>query len=55
MCMQGFWKDLLQKNLSRQWLDGLRYSVFGLGDSGYQKFNVYCFVPFLYLCSLLYD
>ncbi|KAM1112537.1 hypothetical protein ACFX13_046228 [Malus domestica] len=47
--MKGFWKDLLQKNLSRQWLDGLRYSVFGLGDSGYQKFNVYCFVPFLYL------
>ncbi|XP_070661011.1 uncharacterized protein [Malus domestica] len=38
--MKGFWKDLLQKNLSRQWLDGLRYSVFGLGDSGYQKFNL---------------
>ncbi|KAB2613690.1 NADPH-dependent diflavin oxidoreductase 1-like [Pyrus ussuriensis x Pyrus communis] len=37
--MKGFWKDLLQKNLSRQWLEGLRYAVFGLGDSGYQKFN----------------
>nr|XP_028963758.1 NADPH-dependent diflavin oxidoreductase 1-like isoform X3 [Malus domestica] len=28
--MNGFWKDLLQKNLSRQWLEGLRYAVFGL-------------------------
>ncbi|KAM1666243.1 hypothetical protein ACFX1X_045902 [Malus domestica] len=37
--MKGFWKDLLQKNLTRQWLEGLRYAVFGLGDSGYQKFN----------------
>ncbi|CAN6708317.1 unnamed protein product [Malus baccata var. baccata] len=35
----GFWKDLLQKNLSRQWLEGLRYAVFALGNSGYQKFN----------------
>lgn len=38
--MQGFWKYLLQRNLSRQWLEGLNYAVFGLGDSGYQKFNV---------------
>ncbi|CAN6574472.1 unnamed protein product [Malus baccata var. baccata] len=37
--MKGFWKDLLQKNLTRQWLEGLGYAVFGLGDSGYQKFN----------------
>ncbi|KAM5580970.1 NADPH-dependent diflavin oxidoreductase 1 [Rosa sericea] len=37
--MKGFWKYLLQRNLSRQWLEGLNYAVFGLGDSGYQKFN----------------
>ncbi|KAL6136748.1 hypothetical protein ACLB2K_062043 [Fragaria x ananassa] len=37
--MKGFWKYLLQRNLSRQWLQGLYYAVFGLGDSGYQKFN----------------
>lgn len=44
MCMQGFWKYLLQRNLSGQWLEGLHYAVFGLGDSGYQKFNVKCLV-----------
>ncbi|KAM1409041.1 hypothetical protein ACFX2I_009484 [Malus domestica] len=37
--MKGFWNFLLRRNLSGQWLQGLHYAVFGLGDSGYQKFN----------------
>ncbi|KAL5974498.1 multidrug-resistance type transporter [Asimina triloba] len=37
--MKVFWRFLLQRNLSRQWLEGLHYAVFGLGDSGYQKYN----------------
>jgi hypothetical protein len=38
--LQGFWRYFLRKDLSRQWLEGVRYAVFGLGDSGYQKYNV---------------
>ncbi|CAI0451097.1 unnamed protein product [Linum tenue] len=37
--MKVFWKYLLQKNLPKSWLEGVHYAVFGLGDSGYQKFN----------------
>ncbi|KAK2659504.1 hypothetical protein Ddye_006037 [Dipteronia dyeriana] len=37
--MKVFWRFLLQKNLSKHWLKGVHYAVFGLGDSGYQKFN----------------
>ncbi|CAL9759323.1 unnamed protein product, partial [Musa acuminata subsp. burmannicoides] len=37
--MKVFWRFLLQRNLSNQWLEGLHYAVFGLGDSGYQKYN----------------
>ncbi|KMZ73527.1 hypothetical protein ZOSMA_146G00010 [Zostera marina] len=37
--MKVFWKFLLQKNLSSVWLSGVHYAVFGLGDSGYQKYN----------------
>ncbi|XP_072961674.1 NADPH-dependent diflavin oxidoreductase 1 isoform X1 [Typha angustifolia] len=37
--MKRFWRFLLQRNLSQKWLEGLRYAVFGLGDSGYQKYN----------------
>ncbi|EEF31396.1 NADPH fad oxidoreductase, putative [Ricinus communis] len=37
--MKGFWRFLLQKNLTKQWLEGVHYAVFGLGDSGYQKYN----------------
>lgn len=37
--MKAFWRYLLKKNLSRNWLKGVQYAVFGLGDSGYQKFN----------------
>jgi sulfite reductase alpha subunit-like flavoprotein len=38
--LQGFWRYLLRKDLSSQWLEGVCYAVFGLGDSGYQKYNV---------------
>lgn len=37
--MKVFWRYLLQKSLSQDWLEGVHYAVFGLGDSGYQKFN----------------
>ncbi|KAI3813494.1 hypothetical protein L1987_18219 [Smallanthus sonchifolius] len=37
--MKAFWTFLLQRGLSRQWLEKTRYVVFGLGDSGYQKYN----------------
>ncbi|WVZ68934.1 hypothetical protein U9M48_017805 [Paspalum notatum var. saurae] len=37
--MKGFWRYLLQKDLGAQWLEGIHYAVFGLGDSGYQKYN----------------
>ena len=37
--MKAFWKHLLQRSLSHDWLKGVRYAVFGLGDSGYQKYN----------------
>lgn len=34
-----FWKFLLQRNLTQTWLSRVNYAVFGLGDSGYQKYN----------------
>ncbi|KAB1209832.1 NADPH-dependent diflavin oxidoreductase 1 [Morella rubra] len=34
-----FWRFLLQRHLSKDWLEGVCYGVFGLGDSGYQKYN----------------
>ncbi|KAG8077822.1 hypothetical protein GUJ93_ZPchr0007g4101 [Zizania palustris] len=37
--MKGFWRYLLQKKLGARWLEGVGYAVFGLGDSGYQKYN----------------
>ncbi|KAF6149841.1 hypothetical protein GIB67_010915 [Kingdonia uniflora] len=37
--MKVFWRFLLQRNLSQSWLEGVNYAVFGLGDSGYQKYN----------------
>ncbi|KAL6521519.1 multidrug-resistance type transporter [Orobanche gracilis] len=37
--MKEFWRFLLQKNLTREWLKGVHYAVFGLGDSSYQKYN----------------
>ncbi|XP_027079113.2 NADPH-dependent diflavin oxidoreductase 1-like isoform X2 [Coffea arabica] len=37
--MKGFWRFLLQRSLSKEWLKGVDYGVFGLGDSSYQKYN----------------
>ena len=37
--MKAFWTFLLRKSLPGNVLDHLRYSVFGLGDSSYEKFN----------------
>lgn len=37
--MKALWRFLLKKNLGQSWLKGVQYAVFGLGDSGYQKFN----------------
>jgi sulfite reductase alpha subunit-like flavoprotein len=36
---KAFWRFLLQRNLGNYWLQQVRYAVFGLGDSGYQKYN----------------
>lgn len=38
--MRRFWKLLLRKNLPPTILAGTHYAVFGLGDSGYVKYNV---------------
>lgn len=37
--MKEFWRFLLQRNLSCEWLKGMHYAMFGLGDSSYQKYN----------------
>jgi sulfite reductase alpha subunit-like flavoprotein len=37
--MKYFWKFLLQKNLPKNSLESLSYGIFGLGDSGYDKYN----------------
>ncbi|KAI9205118.1 uncharacterized protein BJ171DRAFT_503040 [Polychytrium aggregatum] len=37
--MKRFWKFLLRKNLPADSLAGLKFAVFGLGDSSYQRFN----------------
>ncbi|KAK9271840.1 hypothetical protein L1049_002205 [Liquidambar formosana] len=37
--MKVFWRFLLRRNLTEHWLEGVNYAVFGLGDSGYQKYN----------------
>jgi len=38
--MKGFWRFLLRKSLAATSLTSMSYAVFGLGDSGYQKYNV---------------
>ncbi|KAJ9524658.1 hypothetical protein QJQ45_024263 [Haematococcus lacustris] len=38
--MRSFWRFLLRKSLPPDSLSGLRCAVFGLGDSGYAKYNV---------------
>ena len=37
--MTRFWKFLLRKSLPSDSLEDLKYSIFGLGDSTYPKFN----------------
>ena len=37
--MQSFWELLRRADLPRDSLSGLRYAVFGLGDSGYALYN----------------
>jgi sulfite reductase alpha subunit-like flavoprotein len=37
--MQLFWKYIRQRNLDGDYLSRMKFSVFGLGDSSYQKFN----------------
>lgn len=37
--MKQFWRHLLRKNLPEAMLEKLHYSVLGLGDSSYTKFN----------------
>ena len=37
--MKSFWKFLLQKQLASDSLKSLKFTVFGLGDSSYEKYN----------------
>lgn len=37
--MKQFWRFLLRKSLPANSLNGLKFAVLGLGDSGYEKFN----------------
>jgi sulfite reductase alpha subunit-like flavoprotein len=36
--MRKFWKVLLRKDLPKTLLESLNYTVFGLGDSAYEKY-----------------
>lgn len=38
--MKSFWRFLLRRSLTASALAKLSFAVFGLGDSGYQKYNV---------------
>lgn len=37
--MKEFWKHFLQKKLTSTYLSNTNIAIFGLGDSGYEKFN----------------
>ena len=50
--MKSFWRFLLRKSLSETSLTNVSYCVFGLGDSGYQKFNITAKKLFRRLSSL---
>ncbi|KAK2996108.1 hypothetical protein RJ639_029519 [Escallonia herrerae] len=39
--MKAFWLYLRRRHLSHQWLRGVQYAVFGLGDSCYPQFNIF--------------
>lgn len=47
---RGFWKTLLLKRLPATFLNGVRYTQFGLGDSSYPKYFI---PPSYYLCIIL--
>ena len=37
--MKSFWNCFLKRNLPTSYLSNVNYTVFGLGDSSYEKFN----------------
>merc|ERR1719321_2482117 len=37
--MHKFWNQLLQKSLPPNLFANMRFSIFGMGDSGYKEFN----------------
>lgn len=37
--MHSFWRYLLQKSLPGNWLENFTFTVMGLGDSSYEKYN----------------
>lgn len=41
---RAFWKSLLLKRLSADFLNGVNYTQFGLGDSSYPKYVQVCFI-----------
>ena len=45
--MKHFWRFLLRKGLSPTSLSSVQFSVFGLGDSNYPKYNVGVACPML--------
>ena len=52
--MRRFWRFLLRKSLPPDSLAATAYAVFGLGDSGYPKFNVGVIVWPDTACALLH-
>lgn len=48
--MKRFWRFMLRKSLTPGSLSGVRFSVFGLGDSNYPKYNVSASQLFLISC-----
>eukprot|EP00741_Cyanophora_paradoxa_P001295 tig00000475_g1252.t1 len=38
--MKVFWRNLLRRGLPSDFLEGVSFAVFGLGDSSYQRYNV---------------
>lgn len=39
LAMKPFWNALLKASLGRDFASGLKFAVFGLGDSNYERFN----------------
>lgn len=38
--MRPFWKFILNKSFEEDFLENMNYTIFGLGDSSYEKFNL---------------